>query len=148
MTINKSQGQTLETVGVYVKNPVFTRGQLYGALSRVTSHDNVHVLIEMQDDITPGGYNKKRERKKRDRNKRSNIQPLPHRPSLLFMDLPYPSTRDSTSRNLAAGSVLELVKENNRYHIPSELCRGHDIRANGPRLATTFLSSLSFSTVN
>ncbi|KAG0272460.1 hypothetical protein BGZ96_005306, partial [Linnemannia gamsii] len=40
------------------------------------------------------------------------------RPSLLFMDLPNPSTPDSTSRNLAAGSILELVKENNRPHIP------------------------------
>ncbi|KAF9081366.1 hypothetical protein BGX23_000966 [Mortierella sp. AD031] len=41
-----------------------------------------------------------------------------NRPSLLFMDLPDPSTPDSTSSNLAAGSILELVKENNRYHIP------------------------------
>ncbi|KAG0277039.1 hypothetical protein BGZ95_006634 [Linnemannia exigua] len=40
------------------------------------------------------------------------------RPSLLFMDLPDPSTPDSASRNHAAGSILELVKENNRYHIP------------------------------
>ncbi|KAF9120782.1 hypothetical protein BGX30_002958 [Mortierella sp. GBA39] len=35
------------------------------------------------------------------------------RPSLLFMDLPDPSTPDSSSRNLAAGSILEPVKENN-----------------------------------
>ncbi|KAF9325121.1 hypothetical protein BG006_011376 [Podila minutissima] len=41
-----------------------------------------------------------------------------NRPSLLFMDLPDPSTPDSASRNLAAGSILKLVKENNRYHIP------------------------------
>ncbi|KAI1315211.1 hypothetical protein EDD11_001099 [Mortierella claussenii] len=34
------------------------------------------------------------------------------------MDFPNPSTPDSTSRNLAAGSILVLVKENNRYHIP------------------------------
>ncbi|KAF9929127.1 hypothetical protein FBU30_001857 [Linnemannia zychae] len=34
------------------------------------------------------------------------------------MDLSTPTTPDSTSRNLAAGSILELVKENNRYHIP------------------------------
>ncbi|KAF9921639.1 hypothetical protein BGZ67_000338, partial [Mortierella alpina] len=36
------------------------------------------------------------------------------RPSLLFMDLPDPSIRDSASRNLAAGSIPELVKQNNR----------------------------------
>ncbi|KAF9343617.1 hypothetical protein BGX34_006552, partial [Mortierella sp. NVP85] len=40
------------------------------------------------------------------------------RPSLLFMDLPDPSTPDSPSRNLAAGSILELVKESSRPHIP------------------------------
>ena len=49
MTINKSQGQTLETVGIYLKKPVFAHGQLYVALSRVTNRNNVHVLIEGQD---------------------------------------------------------------------------------------------------
>ncbi|KAF9113079.1 hypothetical protein BGX30_007091, partial [Mortierella sp. GBA39] len=45
-------------------------------------------------------------------------KPSETRPSLLFMDLPDPSTPDSASRNRAAGSILELVQENNRYHIP------------------------------
>ena len=31
MTINKSQGQTLFRVGLYLKDPVFTHGQLYVA---------------------------------------------------------------------------------------------------------------------
>ena len=55
MTINKSQGQTLNTVGIYLKNPVFSHGQLYVALSRVTNKNNVHVLIERQDDSIPYG---------------------------------------------------------------------------------------------
>ena len=45
MTINKSQGQSLEHVGFYLPHPVFSHGQLYVALSIVQSKKGLHILI-------------------------------------------------------------------------------------------------------
>ncbi len=46
MTINKSQGQTFERVGIYLRTPVFSHGQLYVAFSRAQSKDNIRIQIE------------------------------------------------------------------------------------------------------
>ncbi|KAF1881962.1 hypothetical protein Lal_00038606 [Lupinus albus] len=39
MTINKSQGQSLESVGLYIPKPIFSHGQLYVSISRILIHD-------------------------------------------------------------------------------------------------------------
>jgi ATP-dependent DNA helicase PIF1 len=45
MTINKSQGQTLDRVGIYLKTNVVAHGQLYVALSRARQKDNIRMLL-------------------------------------------------------------------------------------------------------
>ena len=54
MTINKSQGQSLNHVGLHLITPVFTHGQLYVGLSRATSFPNIRVLL---DDSAAGRAN-------------------------------------------------------------------------------------------
>ena len=48
ITINKSQGQTLKSIGVWLRHPVFSHGQLYVAVSRVGSPSNLKIAIKYQ----------------------------------------------------------------------------------------------------
>ena len=50
ITINKSQGQTLNRVGIYLPDHCFTHGQLYVAMSRVTDEKNL--FLSMHGNIT------------------------------------------------------------------------------------------------
>ena len=45
MTINKSQGQTIDFVGLDLEHEIWTHGQLYVAFSRVRSWDNIVVKL-------------------------------------------------------------------------------------------------------
>ena len=46
MSINKSQGQSVKHIGLDVRNAVFTHGELYVAVSRVTSVYNLKVILD------------------------------------------------------------------------------------------------------
>jgi hypothetical protein len=52
MTTNKNQGQTLNNVGVYLPSLVFYHGQLYVAISWVTSNAKIKIF----SDQGPNGY--------------------------------------------------------------------------------------------
>ena len=46
MTINKAQGQTMSTLGLYLATPVFSHGQLYVAMSRVRASNAIKVYAK------------------------------------------------------------------------------------------------------
>jgi hypothetical protein len=52
MTINKSQGQSLKHVGVYLPQSIFSHGQLYVVMSRVTSKKDLKMLITDEKEDT------------------------------------------------------------------------------------------------
>lgn len=45
MTINKSQGQTFDKIGLYLPAPAFGHGQIYVAFSRVRRFEDVKVFV-------------------------------------------------------------------------------------------------------
>ena len=50
MTVNKSQGQSLDLVGIDLKTSSFSHGQLYVALSRVTDVSRLALLIKKDEE--------------------------------------------------------------------------------------------------
>lgn len=49
MTINKSQGQSFDNVGIYFKKPLFSHGQLYVSLSRCKDPNRLFIQIESEN---------------------------------------------------------------------------------------------------
>ena len=43
MTINTSQGQSFDALGIYFRKPLFSHGQLYVALSRCKNPNNIFI---------------------------------------------------------------------------------------------------------
>ncbi|XP_074378693.1 uncharacterized protein LOC141720244 [Apium graveolens] len=52
MMINKSQGQSLDTVGLYLPKAAFSHGHIYVSLSKVTRPEGLHILIDSCDGIS------------------------------------------------------------------------------------------------
>lgn len=45
LSINKAQGQSVRYIGIDLRVPVFSHGQLYVALSRATARENIRILL-------------------------------------------------------------------------------------------------------
>ncbi len=56
MTINKAQGQSMDTIGIFLPEPVFAHGQLYVAFSRVRTHKMLYVCLGDDDNSKKGIY--------------------------------------------------------------------------------------------
>uniref|UniRef100_K3XRZ7 ATP-dependent DNA helicase n=1 Tax=Setaria italica TaxID=4555 RepID=K3XRZ7_SETIT len=63
MTVNKSQGQTIPNVGVYLPAPVLSHGQLYVAMSRATARTNIKILALPPNAKADEEQTKKKEKK-------------------------------------------------------------------------------------
>jgi ATP-dependent DNA helicase PIF1 len=83
MTVNKSQGQTIPNVGVYLPAPVFSHGQLYVAMSRATSRTNIKIIALPHDANAQEEETKKMEKKNGKKNaggeKRKNVSNKKHK---------------------------------------------------------------------
>jgi ATP-dependent DNA helicase PIF1 len=68
MMVNKSQGQTIPNVGVYLPDPMFSHGQLYVAMSRATARTNIRILA-----LPPNATELEEEAKKEKKNAKKKV---------------------------------------------------------------------------
>lgn len=54
MTVNKNQSQTVKNVGLYLPQTVFSHGQIYVAVSRVTSPTGLKIVCIDEDETCVG----------------------------------------------------------------------------------------------
>jgi ATP-dependent DNA helicase PIF1 len=59
MMINKSHGQTIPNVGIYLTELVFSHGQLYVGLSRGVSRSTTRILAKPKEELDPNGKSTK-----------------------------------------------------------------------------------------
>lgn len=52
LTINKSQGQSFNMIGIDLQQEVFSHGQLYVSMTRATDPENLHILTKDTDAFT------------------------------------------------------------------------------------------------
>lgn len=55
MAINKAQGQTLDRVGIFLRRPEYSQGQLYVTVPRATSRQNLRFMIIEGSSTLPDG---------------------------------------------------------------------------------------------
>jgi hypothetical protein len=78
MTVNKSQGQTIPNVGVYLPAHVFSHGQLYVAMSRATNRTNIKILAlppnaEAEEEEARRQENKNAKKKAKGKGKQNGV---------------------------------------------------------------------------
>ena len=75
MTVNRSQGQTLDHVCLDLRAPPFSHGQLYVALSRVRKKGNL-IILTLPEYAALINHNERRHRKKWKKRKKLGLESM------------------------------------------------------------------------
>ena len=107
ITINKSQGQTFNYVGVDLSKDVFSHGQLYVAVSRCRSSETLKFDIPIFEDMIPNRNN--------NNNQQNNVHPKLHKKVSIendhdFIDL-FGEDGTVSVKNVVYQSVLQSVNK-------------------------------------